>query len=58
VEPSDPTSAFVCTNTARDSGLVTRVQTLESDCFKVNSAGAIIGFRATLTTNGTVTAFN
>lgn len=57
VEPGDATSAFVCTNTARDGGLVTRVQTLESDCFKVNGAGVILGFKATLTTNGAVTAF-
>lgn len=55
LEADTASTAFVCLNTRIDGSFV---KTTEADCFKVDAAGSIVGFKATTTTNGRSTNAN
>ncbi len=55
LEPDSATTAFLCITTSYAGSFV---QESESDCFRIDTAGSILGFKATTTTNARSTNTN
>ncbi len=52
VEADSATTAWLCLNTEITPANATAVSTAEIDCFRINQAGNITGFKADITENG------